>query len=192
MIDTLIAYDIELFLLLNNLGTAAWDAFWLFVTNKYSHIPLYLLLLFFTYRAFGFKKTLFTLLAVALLITLTDQTSNFFKYGFERLRPCHYPDLEGIFRLVKERCGGKYSFFSAHAANSMAIAVFFGLLLKSKFKYVQLLLLFWGFLLGYSRIYIGVHYPLDVLTGFLVGAVYAGFCYVLLKWIFSKIERSEG
>lgn len=180
----MIHYDIELFLALNNLGMPAWDGFWLFMTNKFSHIPLYLLLLFLAYHTFGLKKTLFILIATVILITLCDQTSNFFKISFERLRPCYNTDLDGLFRLVKQYCGGKYSFFSAHAANTMSIAVFFGLLMKQKFKYILVMLLFWSLMVGYSRIYIGVHFPLDVIVGFLVGAMYACLFNYLMCWFF--------
>ena len=179
MIEGLLQTDQEWFLYLNNLGTTTFDGFWLFVTNKWGSIPLYGLLLLFSFKYFGWKQTAFVLLAVALLITCVDQLANFFKYGVQRLRPCHEPTVFEKMRLVKSHCGGKYSYFSAHAANSMAVAVFFMHLFKvqwSKFIYV---LLFWALAVGYSRIYIGVHYPLDVLTGFVIGSLFG--------WLFAKL-----
>jgi len=82
-----------------------------------------------------------------------------------------------LIRLVKEQCGGLYSYFSAHAANTMAIAVFFSFVLKNKYKLVAPLLIFWALLVAYSRIYIGVHFPLDAITGILFGAIYGTLAY---------------
>jgi undecaprenyl-diphosphatase len=191
MFNTLIERDIELFLFLNNLGTTQWDGFWLFITNKYSAIPLYLLLLYVTYKHFGLKKTVVLILFIVILITVSDQTSNLFKYGFKRLRPCHDQNLHSLFRLVKERCGGLYSYFSAHAANTMAIAVFFSFLLKPYFKYITPLLIFWALLVGYSRIYIGVHFPLDIVTGIFFGACYGTVFYKIVMFVLHKVNAHK-
>lgn len=187
MLDTFINKDIELLIYLNNLGTIQWDGFWLFVTNKFSAIPLYLFLLYFTYKQYGFKKTVIAIFFVILLITISDQTSNLFKYGFKRLRPCHDQNISHLIRLVKSNCGGLYSFFSAHAANAMAVAFFFSLLLKRKLKFLPMLLIFWALLVAYSRIYIGVHFSGDVITGILFGLLYATICYKLFKIFIKKI-----
>lgn len=190
MIDSLINYDIELLIYLNNLGTTTWDGFWLFMTNKYSAIPLYLVLLFLCYRYYGIKKTVLIVLSIALLIAVSDQTSNLFKYGFKRLRPCHDESISHLVRLVKARCGGKYSYFSAHAANSMAIAIYFGMLFKKHLKYLLTFLLLWALIVGYSRVYIGVHFPLDVLTGMLFGSVYGFIFYKLITSLFKKYFKN--
>lgn len=186
MIDTLINKDIELLIYLNNLGTIQWDGFWLIITNKFSAIPLYILLLYITYKQYGLKKTLIVLLFVAILIAITDQTSNLFKYGFKRLRPCHNNNVATLLRVVQQRCGGLYGYFSAHAANSMAIAVFFSAILKIKHKIWIVLLVIWALLVAYSRVYIAVHFPLDILTGIFIGAIYAAFVYYLFKAFLKK------
>ena len=180
MVDTLVEWDKELFLFLNGMGTETWDGFWLFITHKLSAIPLYALLLFFTYRFLGLKRTLIVLFFVGLLITATDQLANFFKYGVARFRPCHDEDINMLVRLVKKSCGGKYGYFSAHAANSMALASFFSVMLKSNIKRISLFLFLWASLVAYSRVYIGVHFPLDVLTGTAIG--------ILFGWLFAKLS----
>lgn len=187
MLESILQTDTDLFLFLNNLGTETWDGFWLFVTNSKSSIPIYILLLFLVYRKIGLKKTVLVLVSVGLLITVTDQLSNFFKYGVQRFRPCHNNDLDGLMRLVKNTCGGKYGYFSAHASNSFAVAVFFTLLLKKHFKYVGVLLLFWAALVAYSRIYVGVHYPLDILTGALLGSFFGWVFYRLMLKLEAKV-----
>ncbi len=191
MFDALINKDIELLIFLNNLGTIQWDGFWLFITNKFSAIPLYLLLLYLSYKFFGVKKTVVIVVLIALLITVSDQTSNAFKYGFKRLRPCHDESISHLIRLVKSSCGGRYAYFSAHAANAMAIAVFFGLLFKNKLKYVLSILILWAFMVAYSRIYIGVHFPLDVLTGILFGSFYGLLFYMVMQLLFKKYFKSS-
>jgi len=186
MLDSIIGKDIELLIYLNNLGTVQWDGFWLFITNKYSSIPLYLLLLYFTFKHLGIKKTILVVLFVILLISFSDQTSNLFKNGFERLRPCLDDNISPLIRAVKSRCTGKYAYFSAHASNSMAVAIFFGLILKNRFKYLFQILVIWAIFVGYSRIYIGYHYPLDVITGFFIGGLYAYLLYKIQNFIFVK------
>lgn len=190
MFESLLNKDIELLIFLNNLGTTQWDGFWLFVTNKFSAIPLYLLLLFYCYKYFGIKKTLLIIIFIALLITVSDQISNLFKYGFKRLRPCHDENIYHLIRMVKASCGGKYIYFSAHAANSMAIAIFFGMLFKKQLKFLLVLLVGWAIIVSYSRIYIGVHFPLDVLTGMFFGAFFGFVFYYLLQLTLNKYFKS--
>ena len=179
MWETLIQHDKDLFLFLNQMGNPTWDAFWMFLTNKFSAIPLYLALLWLSYKKFGLKPVLVLLVSVALLITVTNGLADFFKYGIQRLRPCFDPEVSDLVRLVKSHCGGKYSFFSAHASNTTAVAIFFSMLLKSKSKFIVLFLTFWAIAVAYSRIYIGVHFPLDIVTGSAIG--------LLFGWLFAKL-----
>ncbi|WP_245167598.1 phosphatase PAP2 family protein [Croceivirga sp. JEA036] len=185
--ERLDAIDRTIFLFLNNLGTPQWDGFWLFMSDKWGAIPLYVLLLFLTYKKLGPKKTVFLLIFIALLITCTDQLSNFFKYGFQRPRPCHNQEVFRVMRLVKNSCGGKYGYFSAHAANAFGVAVFFASFFFRTYKWFAIFLLIWGIAVGYSRIYLGVHYPGDVLTGFMVGIVFGWVFYKLFKTILQKV-----
>lgn len=179
MIEELIQQDKALFLFLNGLGTPTWDGFWMFITGKLNSIPLYMGLAFFSYRQLGLKKTMFLVVSIGLMITATDGLANFFKYGVARLRPCHDPEINTLMRLVKSSCGGKFGYFSAHAINSTAVAFFFTYLFWSKFRYLGIFLMIWTILVSYSRIYIGVHYPLDVVTGILIG--------LFLSYLFAKL-----
>ena len=185
MLDKLLEYDTELFLFLNNLGSETWDGFWMFYTYKFNWIPFYALLLFLLSKQLGKKKTVLLIFVAVAMIAFTDQITNLFKYGFERYRPCHNESIVDIMRIVKEGCGGRFGFFSGHASNSMAVAVFVGLLLIGKYKNLIFLLLIWAIAMAYSRIYIGVHYPLDVICGMAFGAL-SGFLFYKLFGLASK------
>lgn len=176
--EQLLQLDQDLFLWLNGLGSSPFDAFWMFVTNKKNTIAFYVIVTAICSRWLGWKNTLWFLLTIGLLITFTDQITNLFKDGFQRLRPCHEPEVKDAMRLVKPSCGGTYGYFSGHASNSFAIATFFVMLLAKRFSVLYGLFVF-AALVAYSRIYIGVHYPLDVLSGALFG-IFGG-------WLFAKI-----
>ena len=133
------------------------------------------------------KVTKFFLIIFLLigLITVADQTSRAFKYGVGRYRPCrtestHQPKPH----LVKGHCGGKYGFYSAHAANTFAIAMFIGSLLIPIVKKAKYILLIWAGIVAYSRVYLGVHYPSDITIGALSGFFY-GWLFLL---IFHKLS----
>ncbi len=184
MIDQLLQYDKELFLYLNNLGSETWDGLWLVITNKWTFIPLYALLLFLIYKKMGLKPMLLVVISVALMITFTDQITNLFKSGFQRLRPCGQEGVLEQMRFIAVRCG-KYGFFSGHSSNSMAAAVFGGLVLKKYYKNLIFILLLWSAIVAYSRIYVGVHYPLDIVCGMAFGAI-SGFIFYKLNLILQK------
>ena len=192
IINEIILKDQELFIYLNNLGNPTWDGFWLFITNKLSAIPLYLFLLYLIYKRFSLKILLITLLCIALGIALSDQLSNLFKnHLFLRLRPCYEETVYPYIRLVKDSCGGRYGYFSAHAGNSFMIASFLSLMFKKKIiKYFSAFLFIWASLVAYSRIYIGVHYPLDVITGALIGSMIGFLIFILWKFIILRFNRT--
>ncbi len=178
MLERVVELDRKLFLFLNNLGNQDWDTFWLLVTDKWTAIPLYIVLLYVIFKKFGTQGTIITLVLIALLITATDQLANLFKHSFERPRPCGQEGIMEYARFVAERCG-RFGYFSAHAANSAGVAVFAGLILKRNFPKLVFILFAWAIFVGYSRIYLGVHYPGDVLTGFVIGAIF-GYLFSLL------------
>ena len=175
MIEDVLNLDTELFIYLNSLGFPLFDNFWIFLSNKEANVLFYstLLVLYFYKRSlkFKFSELFYLLILIAFMITITDQTANLFKDSFQRLRPCYNEMIKDSIRLVKESCGGKYGFFSAHASNSFTLAVFFGLLYKKKFKYLIYFSLLYASLISYSRIYLGVHFPLDILFGAAFGLI---------------------
>lgn len=167
MVETLINWDTQLFLFLNGIHSPFWDPIMVFVSGKLSWMPLYLVLIFFIARKHGWKA-IWWLVAIALVVVATDQISvGLFKNVFHRLRPCHNTDIQGIMHLVG-KCGGQFGFVSSHAANTFGVAVFLSLLFKN--KWVTYSLLFWAVFVSYSRIYLGVHYPGDVICGAILGA----------------------
>lgn len=179
--EELIALDRQLFLFLNHMGSKTFDGFWMLMTNKATNIFLYLILAFLYLRQTSPKSFLMLLTFVAIMILVTDQGTNLFKNGFERLRPCHDPSLREMLRLVKSTCGGLYGYFSGHASNSFALAVFFSIIFRNKYNRLPFLLLFIAFLVAYSRIYIGVHYPLDVISGIAFGTLVGMVFYFIWR-----------
>ncbi|MAO08854.1 MAG: phosphatase PAP2 family protein [Alteromonas sp.] len=190
MLEELLKYDTELFLYLNNLGSESWDGLWLFITEKYASIPLYVLLLFLVWKKLHWKGTFILLVCVALMITATDQLANLFKYVlFQRPRPCRVEAIQDQMRFIADVCG-RYGYFSAHAASSMAVAVFLGCSFRSTYRYLPFLLLFWAVIVAYSRIYLGVHYPLDIITGMFFGALIGSVFYKVQQWAQRKFIAS--
>ena len=183
--EQLVELDQELFLFLNNLGTPAWDNFWNILTHKWTSIPLYIVLIYLLYQCLGTKGAIITVLLVAGMITITDQLANVFKDGFERLRPCRQEGVMEYARFVAIRCG-KYGYFSAHAASSAALTVYLGLILKPFYKFILPILIFWALMVAYSRIYVGVHYPGDVLTGMILGSGIGFVFYIVQQRLMKK------
>lgn len=174
MLEKLLALDTELFIYLNGLGSETYDGLWLMITKQVNWIPFFLLLFYLIYTKLGLKKTGYLLLFVAVLILATDQITNLFKYTFQRARPCNNSAINTIMRVVQSR--SSFSFFSGHAANTMAVATFLYLIFKKQFKYFGFLFL-WPLVFAYSRIYLGLHYPLDILTGYLCGFILGTLMY---------------
>lgn len=176
MIDDIIVYDKALFLYLNGLGTDAFDFFWIILSSKGTNLVLYLTAVFLFFKSNNYRSTITLIVLAGIMIFFTDQTTNFFKQSVSRLRPCHDPFFSDMVRLVKSSCGGLYGYFSAHASNSFALAMFFSRIFKNGYRYFRIIFFIVAFLIGYSRIYLGVHYPLDVISGAIYGTL-VGFTF---------------
>lgn len=177
MLETLEALDRALFLYLNGLHVDWLDPIFHVITTKWTWIPLYALLAFLVYRFYGWKSLLLFLGVIALVVLTTDQATNWAKHGFGRFRPCKNLEIGHLVHLVTGNCGGKYGFFSGHSSNSFALATCIGIVLKRP-KWLWLLL-GWAAVVAYSRVYVGVHYPGDILVGAFVG-ILLGFLYAKL------------
>ena len=183
--DRFVGYDKELFTYLNGFGNSNWDGFWLLVTEQKHWIPLFLLLFYLLFKTFGLKKGLILLVLIALFITFSDQLVNFIKHYYMRLRPCSDPELEPTIRAVLKR--NSFSFVSGHSTTSFAMTSFFILLLKNRYKYIRFLLI-WPMLFAYSRVYLGVHFPLDIFTGMYLGLLEGFLFYYLTLSFFRKFN----
>lgn len=182
----IILEDKQAMIFLNNLGSSTFDPFWILVSEKWFWIPLYVIFLYFLYKNFNKKSLFYILLFVALGITASDQIANIFKFGFERLRPCHDPSLEGLLREVK--CGGKFGFYSAHSSNSFFVATYLTILLGKKIKQLPYFLFVWAAIVAYSRVYLGMHFPGDIIVGAIMGILLALFFGTLAKKVIKKSE----
>lgn len=171
MLEHLEALDRSAFLAINGWHAAWADELMLLVSGKSTWIPLYVFLLFLLQRRLGWRGLVWAVPVIGLMILCSDQGSvQLFKESVHRLRPCHEPTLSGMVHLVPEGCGGQYGFVSSHAANHSAIAFFMIGILGGRPRWSIPALVIWAALVGYSRIYLGVHYPGDVLVGSLFGA----------------------
>lgn len=185
--EQILQWDQDLFLYLNGLGQEFWDPMWLLISGSKTWIPLYLFLLYLVFKKTNLKVFGIVFLCLILNIVLTDTGSVWlFKEQFERLRPCHVPDIIENMRMVKESCGGKFGFISSHASNTFGLAVLMGGILKSYYPKARWMLLFWAACIAYSRIYLGVHYPLDVIFGSLYGAICGSFILIMFRKIIRK------
>ena len=188
MIESLLSLDREVFLFLNNLGSEPYDGIWKFLTRQTNWIPFFLVLAWMIKKSVGWKGLFIAMGVLALMIVVTDQTTNLVKNTVQRLRPCSNPELEGLMREVISR--SSYSFFSGHACNSMAAATFIMLMLRPHYKYIGWLIL-WPLIFAYTRIYLGVHYPLDILVGFIAGGTFGWIFHRLHLWILGKFFPSQ-
>ncbi len=174
LIDTLKNWDQELFLVLNGAHNGFWDFVMWWASDKFIWIPVYALFLFLLWKQHG-RKIWIIIFFAALLVFLSDQISvHFFKDVFQRFRPSHEPAIKDVVHIVNNYRGGDYGFYSSHASNVFALAVFVISLLPKKPLGI-VLIIGWAMLIAYSRIYLGVHYPGDVLAGALAGSILGFF-----------------
>ncbi len=167
--EALTDLDSRLFLLLNGLHADWLDGIMIAITNMLVWIPLYLLLVYLVIRQYG-KKSIWIFLAVGLVVLCSDQlASSVCKPLFHRLRPCYNDGFRDVIYLPNGMAGGRFGFVSSHAANTFAVAAFLTPALRNKYRWVGFVMFLWAFLSSYSRIYIGYHYPADIIAGAALG-----------------------
>jgi undecaprenyl-diphosphatase len=177
VISFLVNKDTNLFLFLNNFHFPFFDNFMFLFSEKLTWLPLYIATLYVFVRQWK-KESLWIILTLVLCIVLADQiSSGILKEFVQRPRPSHEPVLDGLVHIVGYR-GGRYGFVSSHAANSFAFALFTSLFFRRKL-YTWIIFL-WAAVNCYSRIYLGVHYPLDIAGGILAGLFPTAVLYYLL------------
>lgn len=181
MIDYLVDVDKTALLAVNGMYSVFQDAFWWMVSAKWSSLLLVLALLWILMRQ-NRRHALLVLLMVAVAVLVADQVSSgLIKHLVERLRPTHDPSLENAVHVINGYRGGMYGFVSSHAANFFAIVTLVTLIMRRGL--VAAALYGWGLVQCYSRIYLGVHYPGDILGGMIVGLLAGWLVWCLMRWV---------
>ncbi len=187
-LDSIIQHDKELLVFLNGLGSENWDSFWIFITTPINWTPLFLLFFYLIFKTFGWKKGLVFIIITALMAGFSDQLTVFIKDLVGRLRPNQNPELRDIIRLLKDN--KSFSFVSGHATTSTAVSLLMHLTLKKYYKYT-ILFFIWPLLFAYSRIYIGVHFPIDVIVGAMLGLLIGFLFYQLSLKVLAKVDSKK-
>lgn len=190
--ETLSNIDSDLFLFLNGLHTSGLDKVMISITQMWVWVPLYLLLIYWAVKQYG-KRCWWIFLAVSIVVLCSDQLSaHVCKPFFQRLRPCYNSDFQGLIYLPKGLAGGKYGFVSSHAANTFAVAAFLTFALRKNRNWLGLVLYLWAFISSYSRIYLGFHYPGDIVCGALLGILIGLILWKVFQLIVIKrVWKSE-
>lgn len=183
--EKIIAIDKSILVYLNNLGSQEADWLWLIITKQLNWAPFFILVFYLVIKKIGWKHFGVLILTLSFLTLVTDQFTNLVKESFERLRPCNDPSLEGLLREVKT--SKSFSFFSGHASNSMASTVLIYLAIKKYYKWATVLFIF-PLVFAYSRIYLGLHFPLDILTGYVFGATFGFIFYKIYLKLLVKFK----
>jgi undecaprenyl-diphosphatase len=189
MLESLKSFDQTLFLFLNGLHSPFLDAVMFWGSNPLTWLPLYVLLLYLVIRKYKWQS-FWILFFATLMIIFSDQLANIFKDWVARPRPTYEPGLTGV-HTVNGYLGGQFGFYSAHASTNLAIAVFMIIILNRPFRYFPVLMLAWAFFMAHSRIYLGVHYPGDILAGWIAGGM-IGWGFGLFSRWFIPGKKSQG
>ena len=189
--EALSTFDSDLFLYLNGLHTEWLDKVMVLITDMWVWLPLYLLLIYWAVKQYG-KRWWWVIVGVALVVFCSDQlASHVCKPVFHRLRPCYNPDFQDLIHLPKGLAGGRYGFVSSHAANTFAVATFLTPVLKKYRPWPAIVLFFWAAVSSYSRIYIGYHYPGDILCGAILGVIVGLIFWKVFQMVQQKVWKSE-
>lgn len=175
-IEAVLDIDTQLFLFLNGLHTPFLDVLMLNISNIWIWIPLYLGVIAFIVKKWK-MESIWILLSIIICFALTDQLTNLIKESFGRLRPSHEPSIEGLVHHVQGYLGGKFGFVSGHSSNVFGFALISALIIKNAIY--SWAIFFWAATVAYSRIYLGVHYPLDIFGGMVLGMGIATIIFLI-------------
>ena len=184
MLQDIIQIDQNLLIYLNNLGSTKWDSLWLFITNQFFWTPLFILIFYLTIKSYGWKTGGVLILSMIVLVAFSDQFTNFIKNTVQRSRPNNNEEIKHLLRVLINP--QSYSFMSGHATTSTFFSVYVLLLLKDNYKYIYLIL-FFPLVFSYSRLYLGVHFPIDIFVGILIGVTFANLYFILSKKVIKKL-----
>lgn len=190
--ETILQLDESLFFYINDGWSHSWlDAIMPIWREKTTWIPLYLMFLVYAFIQYSWKKAILFIFILAATVGIADQiSSQLIKKNVKRLRPCNQIELqENINVLVP--CGSGYSFTSSHATNHFAIATFVGFTLFNASRVALVLLFFWAATIALGQVYVGVHYPLDITIGALIGILVGHFCVYLFKIFYRILSTSK-
>lgn len=188
MLDKILQWDRDAFVYLNSLGIEQYDVFWSTVTKFPPWLPLFAFIIILFFVKFPKREAtamiLILLVMVFFVATVTDLTKNV----VARLRPNNDEELNTLIRILRSPSG--YSFFSGHASSSFSVITITVLFLRRKFKWVYLFYI-WPLLFAMSRVYVGVHFPIDLIVGALVGIISAWLFYILYGVLISPYLKSD-
>lgn len=180
----------KLFLALNgDLGAFA-DSFFVFISSNFSFAIMAVIALFIIFFKYGKKECLFAFFSLLLVILISDQTANFFKINFPTYRPIYTADIQTIIHYVPSKIySGLFGTVSGHAANGVGIAIFTLLVVKNRYYTIFSVIL--TLLICYSRIYLGAHFPSDLLFGTILGAISGPVCYLIYNKALNKTKKKN-
>jgi undecaprenyl-diphosphatase len=187
MLEYLKHLDLKILLAINSIHTPFLDDCMLFISHRYTWIPLYIFIIGFLFlkKKKEFLPAIIFIIAAAVCSDLF--ASSFMKPFFQRLRPCHNPEVNGLLYLIENICGGKYGFISSHAANTFALSTFLVLYLRKEYKWIFLFFI-WAGIVSLSRVYLGVHYPADIAVGAFSGIIMAIIFFYAFRLSLQKFQ----
>ncbi|RRA94541.1 phosphatase PAP2 family protein [Paenimyroides viscosum] len=188
MLENLIEKDQQLLIYLNNLGTNFLDPIFMYITHQINWWPFFIILIFLLLKKISLKQFGLLVLVLTVFFVFTDQTTNLVKYSVARLRPVNDPLIEPFLRILRK--ANSPSFFSGHASNSSGSILIIFLIMKRYYKYAWLIF-FFPLIFAYTRIYLALHYPLDILCGYIFGIASGFLFYYIFKYFNNKYKLTD-